>query len=906
MQCFVALPCDDRRGLAEECALDLHDTMRRPINSIPSTSIGKAMSNDFAQVKPGEVELVVDLPGLIKIFGDALYSDFSSMVRELVQNAHDGISKALLTAPNDHFSSSPDVDRERIDVLYLPTEQVLVIADSGIGMDKYQLAHDLNNFARSSKGELRNEVDERGSNAALQIIGQYGVGFLAAMATSSQVDVVSKRADTVACTWKYVVGKTTAVVTDAEETALASSRMRYRLTQFETGTVVICKLDERVVAEYYVDEDTIRNGLLRDTRILPIPLYFNGERINPTLPGWADPEHASPDDWAEAIKEMYGYEPLLVIPMFSPSSELSVQGALWIPPRQNIREDSHIDVYVRRMFVMQDAEMVLPNWAKFVCGAINSNSLQRIVSGMTVKSDKDSLALKDFVKQAILDAFTHLRARPDDEYWKVIGAHDDTIKESAADDDEFLNSVWDKLRFLVRQKRLTVPQYLDVVERRTGNKSILYFFDKGPQEFAANLVSDSTGVPILCRCGSAERILLDKISREQNLQLLSFRVLADHLFGPPEADSPLVRAAAASNIAAEVRRFEPSHVPAILIEDKTMQERREDLLRGLKDIGDDPRFLEDLDRLFARDRAANFNVAFYLNASNPLVQAMQDASSESQTAITLALYNISFMAAMPDLKKGEVQAIYSSISSVLTALLAQQKPKQILFDDAETEGDADQPIRLFMIVPFKEAYTAVIDAVREVFEQPPYFFEVIVAKDFMLRAQLLDSLRAHMDAASGFVADITDLNPNVMLELGAALVSSTNRRPVFSLRGSNAAPDVPADIRAELHIPYGSPTDGSAAVALAIRAALERDGKPVHAELLNLLRKRRCRALTATTLGKIPFQFSREQVSAIRQFYPTVEKLMSASREEIAAKSKLKPSSIDMIRAEILDFTAEV
>src|SRR6185295_9518045 len=100
---------------------------------------------------------------------------------------------------------------------------------------------------------------------------------------------------------------------------------------------------------------------------------------------WENPVAASEEDWAQAIRGMHDEEPLLIIPIYSPPEELDIQGVLWIPERTFYFSEAKLDLYVKRMFVLRDEEIVIPDWARFITGMINSNRLRRIVSGNTIK-----------------------------------------------------------------------------------------------------------------------------------------------------------------------------------------------------------------------------------------------------------------------------------------------------------------------------------------------------------------------------------------------------------------------------------------------------------------------------------------------------------------------------------------
>jgi molecular chaperone HtpG len=882
-----------------------------------SPKSSSSASNQPIDPAAEQIELKVELTGLIEIFGEALYQDFGSVVRELTQNGHDAII--------EHCASLQDPEmallEHQLDVIYNEYSQELVISDNGVGMTRSQLIKNLNNFAKSDKRSIQKQLADNQISAEgvrlLQIVGQYGVGFLSAMAVSNQVEVWSKIENDVPFCWKYDAGKVEAQIYASDVAAFSKTLSRFNLNKRHHGTVVICHLSDRIYEQYCVDEEEVRESITRYAALLPVPIYFNGEKISCKHESWENPLAASEAAWKDAISDIRGENPLTIIPVYSPPEELDVQGVLWIPEKTSYFSTPAVDVYVKRMFVLTDDEIIVPTWARFIHGMISSNKLRRIVSGNTLKDNKEAQALRIFIKDLIIEAFVRLRRKSEAEYSQIISPHDDAIKGSASDDSEFMECVWDKLRFPSRHRKMTVPEYISIVSRKLNKDNVVYFYDNLQQGFAANLVSDATGIPILVLDQTRDDMLIRKICAFQNLELRNFKELAEELFQQPGEDidfSSLIRACEYSNIAAEVRSYLPDSIPAVLIEDKTMQERRDQLLRGLKEYGEDY-FAKDMEKLFKRSHAANFGVSFYLNSDNLLVKKLADAPFEIQTAISLALYNISFMAAVPDLRESELKAVHISITNIMMWLLQSlesrsnieaasdttpKNPRQSseITTSQETTDSELNPVTIFMITPFEDKYKVLEDVIRRVFEAHPYYFKVMLARDYTYHSGILANVGAHLNKADAFVAEISDLNPNVMMELGAA-IHAGDKRPIFSLRSQDAKEGVPADIKSELFIPYISIEAPHEEIEQSVRQFLEKDGRPSHAGLVSLLESRKAKALTTTLLSSIRVKLEENEINKILSKYATVEKLLNCNAKKISDSTKLKLYVIEAVLGEL-------
>ncbi|HEX3092068.1 MAG TPA: hypothetical protein VHW72_05565, partial [Candidatus Angelobacter sp.] len=152
-------------------------------------------------------------------------------------------------------------------------------------------------------------------------------------------------------------------------------------------------------------------------------------------------------------------------------------------------------------------------------------------------------------------------------------------------------------------------------------------------------------------------------------------------------------------------------------------------------------------------------------------------------------------------------------------------------------------VRLFVMQPFGPESKIVEDALRAVFEDEPYWFQVILARDQTLAKNLFENVRRHMDLVDAFVADISDQNPNVMIELGMT-ENDPRERPVLVLRRSDS-PQPPADLKARLYVEYDLPAVGVKDRVLDLAGQL-RDKMEGIADLNSLLRHRHARFLSAS------------------------------------------------------------
>lgn len=196
------------------------------------------------------------------------------------------------------------------------------------------------------------------------------------------------------------------------------------------------------------------------------------------------------------------------------------------------------------------------------------------------------------------------------------------------------------------------------------------------------------------------------------------------------------------------------------------------------------------------------------------------------------------------------------------------------------------PVRLFVMQPFNDETKIVEDALRAIFENEPYWFQIILARDRTIALNLFENVKRHMDLVDGFVADISDLNANVMLELGMT-ESDLQERPVFILRRAQAK-EPPADLKQKLYVEYDLPPNGAKDAFEVLAAQL--GGKLQSIDAVNqLLRGRRSRYLSTryvdTQCKRYHLSLDRQEKNRLRREFLTVEELQARTVDEIAQRT---------------------
>jgi hypothetical protein len=242
---------------------------------------------------------------------------------------------------------------------------------------------------------------------------------------------------------------------------------------------------------------------------------------------------------------------------------------------------------------------------------------------------------------------------------------------------------------------------------------------------------------------------------------------------------------------------------------------------------------------------------------------------------------------------GEQGVVFVRVCAQLAAMLdnlrrydaARPKPAP----PAPTKPAEKRPTRLFVMMPFSDEGKIVESALVRVFEDEPYFFDVILARDRTLRSGLFDNVKAHMDLVDGFVADISDLNPNVMLELGMA-EADPRQRPVFVLH-RNGSKEPPSDLKGRLYVEYALPPAGAKDRVETLAKELRQKLEAIE-DLRQMLNRRQARYLSESyiraRLKRARLDLDAEEIGQLSKAFETADELEAADAAEIGRKTGLE------------------
>ncbi len=421
---------------------------------------------------------------LLKLMIHALYSNKEIFLRELVSNASDALDKLRFEAISNEALYEGDKDL-RIVVDINKDNRTIMVSDNGIGMTRDEVINNIGTIANSgTKKFLENLTGDQAKDSNL--IGQFGVGFYASFIVADEVTLETRKAgDGVANGTRWV----------------SNGEGEYTLETIEKekkGTDVILHLKEDM--DEFLEEARIRQIIKTYSDHINFPIYMytekldeegkpTGEReleqVNDATAIWTLPKsELTEEDYNNFyISQFHDFEPPLAYIHNKVEGTLEYTSLLYIPKHAPFdlydRERRYgLKLYVKRVFIMDDAENLMPAYLRFVRGIIDSNDLPLNVSREILQSNRVVDTIRKASVKRVLDKLAQM-AKAEDQadyntFWDTFGQ---VLKEGIVEDFSNKEKIAKLLRFAstfeeTPEQRVSLEQYVDRMQE--GQEAIYY------------------------------------------------------------------------------------------------------------------------------------------------------------------------------------------------------------------------------------------------------------------------------------------------------------------------------------------------------------------------------------------------------------------------------------------------
>lgn len=564
-------------------------------------------------------ETSVALEGLLQVLGEHLYSTPRVALRELVQNAHDSVTRRSL--------ESTEAFTPRIEVRADDTAGTIEITDNGAGLTLDEIHQFLATIGAGYTRELR------AATADPSLIGQFGLGFLSAFVIAQEVRVSTTSYRTSGERWQYV---SRGGITYSVEPCDAAP----------VGTTVTLVLKDQY--RTMLDTDVLTTTLRRYCSLLHHPIFLGDadSAINAVPPPWrasfaADDERVTAElEFADRFDPTFG--PLCTLAV-RPSGNADVSGLLWVQDGGTYASSDNrtLSVFVRGMLLDDDAIDLLPRWAGFVGGVLESDSLVPTASREDLQRNSVYDAVQAAVSEALITGLAAV-ARQQPAVWRrIMRRHSEAMLGAALVDERLFEVIAPDVQ--IPTTAGDVPPEALV---RDGKVYVSLESNPGFEEMIFRAISTPVArgvrygvLPFLRRWCMAQGHALVEVGTADGDRAMFRATDLDE-----EATRWLQRSLADDGEEIVPARFQPPEVPLVRVVDREV-ELRERLYADDADARISSAALA-LARLYA-DRVAGAAAArVYVNLDNPAVAAvvaarlMENPRADEGTMVLRALKHV--------------------------------------------------------------------------------------------------------------------------------------------------------------------------------------------------------------------------------------------------------------------------
>lgn len=548
----------------------------------------------------------VNLTGLMEILSKHLYSVPTVAIRELVQNAHDSCSRRRLET-DEPFEPSIRLSTQR-------SKGILLIEDSGAGLTKKEITQYITTIGSGYTRVLREKY------ANDDMIGCFGLGFLTAYAIAKRVELWTTSYQEPDIGWRFV----------------SHGAERYHIEPAASraiGMRIVLHLSRDFLD--LTDPVILKRLLIRYCCLLPIPIYVNDDDtpVNTLVPPWRTPDDSLPR--ALVLKQCLEFaghfesrfEPVCAIPI-SPTEECDVSGLLWIHNTSSYAssDNRNVSVFIRGMLVSSDERELLPAWAGFVGGVLESNALLPTASREGLQKDAAYSATQHTLKEQFIAGLSSVCRHEPSTWRQILRRHTEALFGAALCDERLFRLLADELKIPTSEGEMTIP----AIRQRCGNKIYVSTGERGGYE---EVIFRALMKPIVSGFRYAVFPFCTQYANMFGLKVihLGTQVGDTYIFKREDIDrgkrEKLQSLLAKPGQELIPTRFQPDYLPLVLIPDREHQ-----LKQRIESDQADHRISTGalrLARMYTKRVDGGPAARLYVNLNSPIIQKLPQISDET-------------------------------------------------------------------------------------------------------------------------------------------------------------------------------------------------------------------------------------------------------------------------------------
>ncbi|MDX2028039.1 MAG: molecular chaperone HtpG [Alphaproteobacteria bacterium] len=423
-----------------------------------------------------QMQFRAEVSRLLDIVAHSLYSEKEVFLRELISNASDACDKLryeAITQP-ELTGDTPDF---QINIVIDKKARTITVSDNGIGMSRDELIENLGTIARSGTSAFLEQAAEA-KKADVSLIGQFGVGFYAAFMVSQMVEVKSRKAGTQeSWSWRSDGRGEFSVEEDNKSTR---------------GTDVTLYLKQG--EDEFLEPERLRFIIGKYSDHIAIPIHINGEDkpVNRASALWLRPKN---EITADQYKEFYhhvahAFDDAALTIHWRAEGKIEYTGLLFVPGTKpydlfDPKRRHGVKLYVKRVFITDHAEGLVPLWMRFLRGVVDSEDLPLNISREMLQNNPMLAKIRQGVTRRVLGDLGKLaeNEKSYEKFWENFGiVLKEGLYEDAENREELLKLL--RCRSSITGKLTSLADY--VSRMKEGQTAIYYMCGEDPEKLLRN------------------------------------------------------------------------------------------------------------------------------------------------------------------------------------------------------------------------------------------------------------------------------------------------------------------------------------------------------------------------------------------------------------------------------------